>query len=62
MFLLWGDIVSRHIGRAEEAVATANGYTTEKELHAHDRNAVATEIDRVVQQKANQRAQNARKA
>jgi hypothetical protein len=40
--------------------ATADGHTTEKEQHAHDRNVVATEIDRVVQQKANQKAQNAR--
>lgn len=47
--------------RAEER-ATANGHTTEKEQHAHDRNAVETEINRVEQAKANQKAQNARGA
>jgi len=45
--------------RAEERAA-AGGHTTEKEQHAHDRNVVVTEIDRKAQQKANQRAQNAR--
>ncbi len=46
--------------RAEER-ATADGHTSEKEQHAHDRAAVETEINRVEQVKLNQRAQGARK-
>jgi len=51
---------SQQTHRRAEVRATANGHTTEKEQHAHDRNVVVTEIDRKAQQKANQRAQSAR--
>ena len=53
---------SQQTHRRAEVRATANGYSTEKEQHDHDRNAVETEIERKVQMKANQRAQNARGA
>jgi len=51
---------SQQTHRRAEVRATEGGHTTEKEQHAHDRNAVVTEIERKAQQKANQRAQNAR--
>lgn len=53
---------SQQTHRRAEVRATANGHTTEKEQHDHDRNAVETEINRKADQKANQRAQNARGA
>ncbi|MCW3055877.1 MAG: hypothetical protein JWN14_5047 [Chthonomonadales bacterium] len=53
---------SQQTHRRAEVRATASGHTTEKEQHAHDRNAVETEINRKANQKANQRAQNARGA
>lgn len=47
--------------RAEERAA-ADGHTTEKEQHAHDRSAVETELNRAETAKSSQRAQNARGA
>ena len=44
-----------------EARAAADGHTSEKEQHAHDRAAVETEITRVEAAKVSQRAQNTRK-
>jgi hypothetical protein len=53
---------SQQTHRRAEAREVANGYTSEKEMHAHDRQTVEAEIDRAAQAKATQRAQNARKA
>ena len=47
--------------RAEERAA-ADGHTTEKEQHAHDREVVETELNRASQQKETQRQQSARGA
>lgn len=45
-----------------QARGVAEGHTTEREQHAYDRQAVTAEIERVAQQKLNQRAQSARGA
>ena len=45
--------------RAEER-ATADGHTTEKEQHDHDRSAVTAELNRSETAKATQRTQNVR--
>ena len=45
-----------------EARAAAEGHTTEKEQHDHDRNVVTTELNRAETAKANQRTQGTRGA
>jgi hypothetical protein len=47
--------------RAEER-ATADGHTSEKEQHDHDRSAVTAEINRLEAAKVSQRTQNTRGA
>lgn len=51
---------SQQTHRRAEARAAADGHTTEKEQHAHDRSAVETEINRVEAAKVSQRTQNTR--
>lgn len=53
---------SRQTHRRAEERAAADGHTTEKEQHDHDRTVVTAEIDRVAQGKVTQREQNARGA
>ena len=51
---------SQQTHRRAEARATADGHTTEKEQHDHDRSTVEAEIGRVAQGKVTQREQNAK--
>ena len=48
---------SQQTHRRAEARAAADGHTTEKEQHAHDRTVVETELNRATQQKETQRQQ-----
>jgi hypothetical protein len=53
---------SKQTHRRAEARGSAAGHANEKEQHAHDRQTVEAEIDRIAQAKSNQRAQNVRGA